>query len=88
MNKEEIYDARLYPLMEQILTICKENKIAMLADFFIPAFDGDNLHCITSNLQDECEPSDNQLKALDILYKKRNTWSLLMTTHGKVAEMD
>lgn len=35
MNKEEIYDSQIHPLMKQILDICKAEGIAMQASFAI-----------------------------------------------------
>ena len=34
-DKEQIYDEQISPLMKQIISICKENHIHMLCDFFI-----------------------------------------------------
>lgn len=35
MNKEQIYDEKISPLMKQIIAICKEHGIAMLMDFAV-----------------------------------------------------
>lgn len=40
MNKENIYDTQVSPLMQQIIEICKANGIAMMASFDI-AHDGE-----------------------------------------------
>lgn len=40
MNKENIYDTQVSPLMQQIIAICKANGIAMMASFDI-AHDGE-----------------------------------------------
>ena len=45
MNKEQIYDAEIEPLMAQILEICKRGGIAMLASFSIPTDDAPTLSC-------------------------------------------
>ncbi|WP_236237674.1 hypothetical protein [Pseudomonas faucium] len=58
MNKEEIYDEQISPLMQQIIAICKDKGIAMQASFDI-AHDGEgpngedcsSLTC-TTNLPD------------------------------------
>lgn len=47
MNKEEIYDSQISPLMKQIIQICKDNGIAMMADFAIPTEEDDGLRCTT-----------------------------------------
>lgn len=61
--KEKIYDEQINPLIAQIITICKEHKIAMLADF---ALDGD-LKCTTALLDDSYAPTKNQLRAHELL---------------------
>ena len=60
MSKESVYDEQVAPLMTTILAICKEHKIAMIADFGL----GDDLHCTSALLDDEYEPSTSQLSAL------------------------
>jgi hypothetical protein len=40
MNKEQIYDAKISPLLQQIIAVCRENGIAMMASFDI-AHDGE-----------------------------------------------
>lgn len=45
MNKEQIYDAKISPLMAQILEICKTNGIAMLSSFAIPTPEVPDLMC-------------------------------------------
>ena len=46
MNKEEIYDEKISPLMGQIIAICREHKIAMFATYNI-SNDDDGLRCTT-----------------------------------------
>lgn len=53
MNKEQIYDEQIAPLMEQIIAICKNNGIAMVSSFSIPIETDDGLQC-TTYLADEC----------------------------------
>ena len=60
-TKEEIYDEQINPLMAQILTICKEHKIAMICDF---ALDAEDFHCTSALLDKEYEPLPNQMRAL------------------------
>ncbi|SUE95872.1 Uncharacterised protein [Ectopseudomonas mendocina] len=40
MNKEQVYDAKISPLMQQIIAICQEHGIAMMASYDI-AHDGE-----------------------------------------------
>lgn len=68
-TKEEVYDAEVYPLMAQIIAICKRNKIAMLASFTLDL--NESLQCTTALLDDEYEPHRNLLKARDAIYKRQ-----------------
>jgi hypothetical protein len=47
MNKEQIYDAQISPLMTQIIAICKAGGISMLAHFDISHEDDPGLACTT-----------------------------------------
>jgi hypothetical protein len=66
-NKEQIYDERVAPLMEEIIEICTEHKIAMLASFSVPdgTTEGADLMCTTSLLKEEFGPQKCQLEAID-----------------------
>ena len=64
--KEQIYDDQISPLVTRIITICKEHKIALIADFSLD----DALHCTTALLSDEYGPSEGQLQALAALRQK------------------
>ncbi len=66
--KEKIYDEQIFPLMKQIMTICKEHRIAMLADFMLD----DDLKCTSALLDKKYSPGDSQLKALEILRPSSN----------------
>lgn len=52
MNKEQVYDAQIEPLMSQIIAIAQANGIAMIASFHIPTPEDDGL-CCTSMLPNE-----------------------------------
>lgn len=43
MNKEEIYDEKIAQLMAEIIAICQQHKIAMLASFTISTEDDPTL---------------------------------------------
>lgn len=62
-KKEKIYDAHISPLMDQIIAICKANKIAIVASFHL----GKDLHCTTTLLEDSFNPSSSQVEACPIL---------------------
>lgn len=52
MTQEEIYDSKISPLMTQIIAICKEHKMPMIACFACPndneEEDGATLRCSTA----------------------------------------
>jgi hypothetical protein len=66
MNKEQIYDEKISPLVQQIIGICRANGVAMIASFNI-AHDGEgpdgedysSLTC-TSHLPDGDEVFDER----------------------------
>jgi hypothetical protein len=72
-NKEEVYDSQINPLMAQIIKICQEHKIAMLASFAIPTPGDPGLRCTTSLLSEEHlagltrAAKDDYLAALSII---------------------
>ncbi len=67
MTKEDIYDEQISPLMAQIIEVCQEHKIAMLAQFGIPNDEDPELVCTTVLLAPEYSPSPGQLQARKIL---------------------
>lgn len=48
MTKEQIYDEKIASLMTQIIGICKEHEIPMVASFHIPNDVDPNLACTTA----------------------------------------
>lgn len=78
MNKEEIYDSQISPLMQQVIEICKANGIAALTSFSI-GHDGEgpngedctNLTCTThlpDMLTEEFDPRFS--KAVGIIQQR------------------
>lgn len=67
MNKEQIYDERISPLMSQIIDICKEHKIAMVMSFHLPDAEQDTLHCTTALVSNDYQPSDTLLEAWSVV---------------------
>lgn len=48
MNKEQLYDTHISPLVSQIIAKCMEHGIACLLDFEIPVPHDANLRCTTA----------------------------------------
>ena len=78
MSKETVYDEQINPLMAKILAICREHKIAMLADFSL----GEDLHCTSAMLADKFEPSREQLRAYDLI-RPKNAFAMAITEETK-----
>lgn len=82
MNKEEIYDSQISPLMGQIIQICKANCIAMMADFAIPTEADDGLRC-TTILPDESGQNDQlHLEALSRIRRGGRPAPMMITTEN------
>lgn len=79
MNKEQIYDTQINPLMAQIIAICQANKISMLATFAIPTPEDADLHC-TTRTPDETGKLPSQIaEASRVLLSRASP--LMLTTH-------
>lgn len=85
MNKEQIYDEKISPLMADIIDVCKQNKIAFVASFAIPNDEDNDLRC-TSALFESREKStenvDDFRKALAILRGGRQSPMMMTVDHG------
>lgn len=64
MNKEQIYDEQVEPLMAKIIEICKANKIAMVATYAIPNDEDPNLRCTTALVDETGERPHDLQRAL------------------------
>jgi hypothetical protein len=47
MNKEQVYDEQIDPLMARVIATCKDRRIACFATFDISAGDGECRMCTT-----------------------------------------
>lgn len=52
LNKEDIYIRDIQPHINEIFKICKDNKIDMVAEFFVPTDEKPALCCSTSVIED------------------------------------
>lgn len=90
MNKEEIYDAEIAPLMTQIIDVCNANKIPLLATFHIPTEEDENLACTTALLEEDFNPPAYMIEALKVIYRPKRS-PLMVTTRdaaGNVVRME
>jgi hypothetical protein len=88
MNKEEIYDAEIGPLMSQIIETCKTHGIAMVACYAIPTPEDAGLRC-TSHLANG-EGEFVFAKAAGLLHQNPRAPTMMLTKKdkdGNVTEM-
>lgn len=86
MNKEQIYDEKLAPLMTQVIDLCREHKIAMLATFCIPNDEDSTLSC-TTHLPDETGALPAHIKAAAQIIRPRAMMLTTKNTAGEVTSM-
>lgn len=90
MTKEEAYDAKVSPLMKQVIAICKEHQIPMLAYFTLDCEEG--LHCTTMLIPEEFEPSETLKQAAAVCNRSSERVSpMYITTRdasGQVVRME
>lgn len=81
-TKEQTCDEKINPLMAQIIDICSEHKIAMLASFSIPTPEDDGLLVTTALCQDSHNPPKHFLAALDVLRPQDKKPLMMRTKHA------
>lgn len=81
LNKEEIYDEKISPLMKEIIGLCKAHGIAMIASFALPTEEDTGLCCTTCLPDENGKNAPGHRKAFGLL---RNETSPLIvrTTQG------
>ena len=67
-TKEQVYDAKIFPLMAQIIEICKRAKIPMVANFQLSLPGEEDLRCTTALIEKEYGPSKDQELATDLFF--------------------
>jgi len=82
MDKEQIYDEQIAPLMEQIIAICKANGIAMVSSFSIPTEADDGLQCTTYMPDESGDLPERYATAVRALGMPQIQPLTLRTTHG------
>ncbi|OKO47365.1 hypothetical protein [Pseudomonas sp. BTN1] len=90
MNKEQIYDSQISPLMQQIIGVCREHGIAMTASFDI-AHDGEGpegqdcseLVCSTLLPDGDNQPNPVFTQAFNFIRRAGRPAPMMLTTgHG------
>jgi len=83
-TKEQIYDEQISPLMAQIIAICKEHGIPIVASFFTPGDNDPELAVTTAMLGNGFEAPVNFTNALRALRPELfgSAPLMLRTDHG------
>jgi hypothetical protein len=87
LSKEEIYDAKIAPLMKQIIAICKRHKIANVCTFSLDIDNG--LLCTTAMIETEFEPPDTFKEIIHLIYSPQRSPMMITVRdgNGDVKEM-
>lgn len=84
MTKEEFYDEKISPLMSQIISLCKESQIPLVADFALDWNEDDQNHlkCTTVLLDESWEPPSEMIQASKVLRPPRQSPMMLTVRDG------
>lgn len=82
LTKEEAYDAKIFPLMAQIVDLCHEHKIPMVASFTLDIDEA--LHCTTTILREDYEPHECLIRARNALFSKQPSCLAVTISGGHV----
>ena len=83
-DKDSVYDNKISPLMKQIIDICKEEGIPMLAQFYIQSADvhpdGEELYCTTTLPAEDNTPEEMNERMHIVRWGRRpNNFSMAVT---------
>jgi hypothetical protein len=81
MNKEQIYDAEISPLMAQVIAICQKNKISMFATFDVPNDEDETVTCTTCTADESGKPSE-RIQQFNRLSPRRVAPLMITTQHA------
>ncbi len=79
-SKERVYDDLISPLMTQIIAICKEHSISMLATYDIPNEENATLCCTTCLADESGEPSPRISKVARAAKLAASSMTMITTT--------
>jgi hypothetical protein len=82
MSKENIYDEQISPLMQQIIAISREHKIALFFSARLEDEDGDQLYCTTHLPGDDDVHHDKFNQCALIIRPPSQPTMQITTTHA------
>lgn len=90
MSKEQAYDEKISPLMAQIIAICKEHQIPLLATFNLQNDDEDVMNCTTALLDEAWDVPKKMLEAYRCIYPPERSPLIVKTYdgNGNITRMD
>ncbi|HEJ7889842.1 TPA: hypothetical protein SMI07_001854 [Serratia liquefaciens] len=84
---ENVYDEQISPLMQQIIAICKENNMSMIASFAFENCEERNLGCCTTILNSFNDRGVNEFdQALSIIRNEPMISGLAITVTSREAK--
>lgn len=80
-DKEMVYDEKIFPLMKQVIDICRENDMQMLFSCYLKTDDGGDLSCDTYLPSDEqnCDKLEQARKCIMSGYIAQKPYFAAMT---------
>ncbi len=86
-DKAAVYDEKISPLMKQIIDICKEEGVPMLAQFYIQSADvhpnGEELYCTTTLPVDGNTPEEMKERMEIVRWGRRSNHFAMAVTVTK-----
>jgi hypothetical protein len=69
-DNEQVYDEKIYPLMAEVINICKDNDIQILFSCYLRTDDDGDLRCTTylESIEQNCESLKDANKIIQCGY--------------------
>lgn len=81
--KEDAYDENIAPLMTQIIAMCKEHKIPVVASFGLDKDEnGEHLLCTTALASDDYDPPAHFARCAAIMRQERTSPMMVTVRDG------
>lgn len=80
-DKEQVYDEKIYPLMDQIIQICKENDMQMIFSCYLNTNEDGDYRCTTylKSQDQNCKSLDDAAKVIQLGYVAEKPYFSAMT---------
>jgi hypothetical protein len=84
-DKEQIYDEKIFPLMKEVIEICKENDIQMLFSCYLKTDENGNMNCTTylPSKEQNCDNLQDAIKVIKHGYVVQKPYFTAMTITSK-----